>query len=46
MCPYIECKRLVGRVMNECLRHFRENGRYEELQIDLGRENPRIVQQV
>ena len=41
MCPYIECKGLVGRVMNECLGHLRENERYEELQID-----PRIVQHV
>ena len=43
MCPYIECKGLVGKGMNECLRHLREN---VELQIDIGRENPRIVQHV
>ncbi len=46
MCPCNECKGLVGRVMNECLRHVRENGRYEGLQIDPGRENPAFVQQV
>jgi hypothetical protein len=46
MCPCTECKGLVGRIMNECLRHLRENGRYEGLQIDLGRENPGSIQHV
>ena len=46
MCPCTECKGLVGRVMNECLRHLRENGRYEGLQIDLVGEYPGIIHQV
>ena len=46
MCPCTECKGLVSRVMNECLRHLRENGRYEGFQIDLVGEYPGIIQQV
>ena len=46
MCPCTECKGLVGIVINECLQHLRENGRYEEPQFDFNSKIPTIVQHV